>query len=137
MTQIIISNLFITFILIVPLLIKTLGVNNPFIDGLVNGLNPIYIFLILLNFIGMICLSLVSKYSKYISTSDLTEQNKENEKLENNIVYKIYKYSCLSLMFGLLMFNAMFLTTIFACIWRLTNHFFKINFDKFMKELEE
>jgi hypothetical protein len=135
MKKAIVSSLFLTFILVVPLLIKTLGCRIPFVDGLVNGLNPLFILLIILNFIGLICLQMVSKFSTYIDTADLIEHNEAQEKIENHIAYKIYKTTALSLLFGMLMYNRMFLTTIFACIWWLSNHFFKVNFDRFIKDI--
>lgn len=136
MKQAIFSNLFITFILIIPLLLKTLGFNFPFVDGLTNGLNIILIFLIILNFIGLLCLQTVSKFSNFIDTADLIEHSEKQELIENHIAYKIYKSMSLTVFFGLLIWNRMNLTTIFACIWWLSNHFFKENFDKFVKELK-
>ncbi len=136
MIKSIISSLFITSMLIIPLLLKTAGIDTDFINALVGGLRPLLIFLIVLNFIGLICLQTVAKFANYIDTKDLIEHSEEQDKLENSIWYKLYKTGSLTVFFGLLMYNKLFLTTIFACIWWLTNHFFKIYFDKFIKGLE-
>ena len=132
----IISNLFISVLLIVPLLFKTTGVFSDVSSVLVNGLNPLLIFLIIFNLIGLIALKLVSQYANFIDTKDLLEHNEKQEKLENNVYYKGYRIIILTLLFGLLMYNKMFLATIFACIWWLSRHLFKTNFDKFVKEIE-
>lgn len=136
MLKSIISNLFITILLVIPILLKTIGFNNDFILTLVSGLRPLLIILTVMNFIGLICLQTVAKFANYIDTKDLIEQSAEQEKLEKSIWYKIYKTTSLSIFFGLLMYNCMYLTTIFACVWWLTNHFFKIYFDRFIKGLE-
>ena len=136
MIKSIISSLFISSLLIIPLLLKTIGMDSEIIYALLCGLNPLLIFLIIFNFLGLICLQTVAKFANFIDTKDLLEHSKEQEKLENSLGYKIYKVLSLSLFFGLTMYNGLYLTTIFGCIWWLSNHFFKINFDKFVKDIE-
>ena len=136
MMKSLISNLFISILLVVPLLLKTTGLASEFNDMLVSGLNPLLIFLIIFNFVGLLCLQTVAKYAKFIDTQDVIEHSKEQEKLETNINFKIYRLIVLTLLFGLLLYNRMFLTTIFACIWWLSRHLFKTRFDKFVKNLE-
>lgn len=136
MIKSIISNLFISILLVVPLLLKTTGLASEFNDMLVSGLSPLLIFLIIFNFVGLLCLQTVAKFANFIDTQDIIEHSKEQEKLETNIIFKIYRLVILTLLFGLLLYNRMFLTTIFACIWWLSRHLFKTQFDKFVKGLE-
>ncbi len=136
MIKSLISNLFISILLVVPLLLKTTGLASEFNDMLVSGLSPLLIFLIIFNFVGLLCLQTVAKFANFIDTQDIIEHSKEQEKLETNIIFKIYRLVILTLLFGLLLYNRMFLTTIFACIWWLSRHLFKTQFDKFVKGLE-
>ncbi len=136
MIKSLISNLFISILLVVPLLLKTTGLASEFNDMLVSGLSPLLIFLIIFNFVGLLCLQTVAKFANFIDTQDIIEHSKEQEKLETNIIFKIYRLIILTLLFGLLLYNRMFLTTIFACIWWLSRHLFKTQFDKFVKSLE-
>jgi len=131
------SNLFITVILLLPLLLITFGINSAFVGGLIKSLNVIFSILIILNLIGLLSLQTIRKFSSYIDTKDLLAENAAHKKLESRLAYKIYKKTTVILLFCLLIYNRMHLTTIFACVWWLSNHFFKINFDKFTKELEE
>ena len=136
MIKSLISNLFISILLVVPLLLKTTGLASEFNDMLVSGLSPLLIFLIIFNFVGLLYLQTVAKFANFIDTQDIIEHSKEQEKLETNIIFKIYRLVILTLLFGLLLYNRMFLTTIFACIWWLSRHLFKTQFDKFVKNLE-
>ena len=135
MKKAIFSSLFIATILLLPLLLKTLGLNTPFTEGLVNSLSVIFIFLTVLNIIGLICLQTVKKFSTYIDTKELLAENEIQKKIENHIAYKIYRSLILILLFALLMYNQMHLTTIFACVWWLSNHFFKVCFNGFVEDI--
>lgn len=136
MKKSILTNLFISTIIILPLILKTLKLNYPFVNGLADSINIIFSILIIMNLFGLVALQTIKKFSTYIDTKDLLAENETQKKIENHISYKIYKTVTLSLIFGLLIYNQMHLTTIFACVWWLSNHFFKINFDKFTKEIE-
>ena len=136
MKRAILSSVFIATILLLPLLLKTLGLSCPFVDGLVDSLTVIFILLTVLNLIGLVCLQTVKKFSNFIDTKDLLAENEIQKKIENHIAYKIYRHSTLILLFALLMYNRMNLTTIFACVWWLSNHFFKVCFDGFVEELD-
>lgn len=131
-----ISNLFISLLLIVPLILNSLGIFPDVSAVLVSGLTPLLIFLFLFNLFGLLCLKIISKVVNYIDTKDLLDHTKEQEKLENHPVYKTYRLIVLTVFFGLLMYDRMYLTTIFACIWWLSRHLFKVQFDKFIKNIE-
>lgn len=131
-----ISNLFISLLLIVPLILNNLGIFPDVSAVLVSGLTPLLIFLFLFNLFGLLCLKIISKVVNYIDTKDLLDHTKEQEKLENHPVYKTYRLIVLTVFFGLLMYDRMYLTTIFACIWWLSRHLFKVQFDKFIKNIE-
>ena len=131
-----ISNLFISLLLIVPLILNNLGIFPDVSAVLVSGLTPLLIFLFLFNLFGLLCIKIISKVVNYIDTKDLLDHTKEQEKLDNNPVYKTYRLIVLTFFFGLLMYDRMYLTTIFACIWWLSRHLFKVQFDKFIKSIE-